>query len=108
MIDATLSEFDKQAAMRQQGISDQAVALGGYGGGREGVMQSEYQLGSDRNRALLEAQMQQQGYGEKVEKTTVDRFLMERVDGFAEGRDVLNDYLNLLGGLYDATSLLNQ
>ena len=23
--------------MRQQGISDQAVAMGGYGGGREGV-----------------------------------------------------------------------
>jgi len=64
VIDTSLAEFDRQAAMRQQGISDQAVAMGGYGGGREGVMQSEYQLGSDRNRALLEAQMQQQGYGQ--------------------------------------------
>ena len=63
VIDATLSEFDRQAAMRQQGISDQAVAMGGYGGGREGVMQSEYQTQSDRNRALLQAQMLQQGYG---------------------------------------------
>jgi len=27
-------------------------------------MQSEYQLGSDRNRALLQAQMQQQGFGQ--------------------------------------------
>ena len=62
VIDTSLAEFDRQAAMRQQGISDQAVAMGGYGGGREGVMQSEYQLGSDRNRALLEAQMQQQGF----------------------------------------------
>ena len=35
VIDATLSEFDRQAAARQQSISDQAVALGGYGGGRE-------------------------------------------------------------------------
>ena len=35
VIDASLSEFDRQAAMRQQGISDQAVAMGGYGGGRE-------------------------------------------------------------------------
>ena len=43
VIDTTLAEFDKQAAMRQQAISDQAVALGGFGGGREGVMQSEYQ-----------------------------------------------------------------
>jgi hypothetical protein len=63
VIDASLAEFDRQAAMRQQGISDQAVALGGYGGGREGVMQSEYQTQSDRNRALLQAQMLQQGYG---------------------------------------------
>ena len=51
VIDTTLSEFDKQAAMRQQTISDAAVGIGGYGGGREGVMQSEYQLGSDKNRA---------------------------------------------------------
>jgi len=64
VIDTTLSEFDRQAAMRQQGISDAAVQVGGYGGGREGVMQSEYQLGSDRNRALLQAQMQQQGFGQ--------------------------------------------
>jgi len=62
VIDTSLAEFDRQAAMRQQGISDAAVAMGGYGGGREGVMQSEYQLGSDRNRAMLEAQMQQQGF----------------------------------------------
>ncbi len=64
VIDASLAEFDRQAAMRQQGISDQAVALGGYGGGREGVMQAEYQTQSDRNRALLQAQMLQQGYGQ--------------------------------------------
>ena len=64
VIQTSLDEFDRQAAMRQQGISDAAVAMGGYGGGREGVMQSEYQLGSDRNRALLEAQMQQQGYSQ--------------------------------------------
>jgi hypothetical protein len=37
--------------------------MGGYGGGREGVMQSEYQTQSDRNRALLQGQMLQQGFG---------------------------------------------
>ena len=62
VIDTTLAEFDKQAAMRQQGISDAAVAMGGFGGGREGVMQSEYMAQSDRNRAMLEAQLQQQGF----------------------------------------------
>ena len=63
VIDATLTEFDRQAAARQQGISDQAVAMGGFGGGREGVQLAEYQAGSDRNRALLQAGMLQQGYG---------------------------------------------
>jgi len=63
VIDTTLAEFDRVAAARQQGISDQAVALGGYGGGREGVQLAEYQTQSDRNRALIQAGMQQQGYG---------------------------------------------
>ena len=62
VIDTSLAEFDRQAAMRQQGISDAAVQLGGYGGGREGVMQTEYQTQSDRNRAMLQAGLQQQGF----------------------------------------------
>ena len=62
VIDTSLAEFDRQAAMRQQGISDAAVALGGYGGGREGVLQAEYQTQSDRDRALRQAQLQQQGF----------------------------------------------
>jgi len=64
VMDASLAEFDRQAASRQQGISDQAVSLGGYGGGREGVQLAEYQTQSDRNRALLQAGMLQQGYGQ--------------------------------------------
>ena len=67
VIDATLTEFDRQAAARQQGISDQAVALGGFGGGREGVQLAEYQTQSDRNRALLQAQLQQQGFGQAAQ-----------------------------------------
>jgi hypothetical protein len=64
VIDTSLAEFDKQAAMRQQAIADQAVALGGFGGGREGVMQAEYQTASDKNRAALQAQLQAQGFSE--------------------------------------------
>ena len=64
VIDTSLAEFDKQAAMRQQQISDAAVGLGGFGGGREGVMQAEYQTGSDKNRAALEAQLRQQGFSQ--------------------------------------------
>ena len=64
VIDTTLADFDKQAAMRQQQISDAAVAQGGFGGGREGVMLSEYQTQSDKNRAALQAQLLQQGFGQ--------------------------------------------
>jgi hypothetical protein len=64
VIDTSLAEFDKQAAMRQQGISDAAVAMGGFGGGREGVMQSEYMAQSDRDRTMLEAQLRNQGYSQ--------------------------------------------
>ena len=62
VMSTALAEFDKQAAMRQQNISDQAGAIGGFGGGREGVMRSEYQSTSDKNRAALQAGMLQQGY----------------------------------------------
>ena len=64
VIDATLSEFDKQAAIREQAIHDAAVGAGGYGGGRHGVAEAEYQTQSDKNRALLQAQMLQQGFGQ--------------------------------------------
>ena len=64
VIDTSLAEFDRQAAMRQQAISDAAVAMGGYGGGREGVMQAEYQTQSDRDRAALEAQLRNQGFSQ--------------------------------------------
>ena len=66
VIDTTLAEFDRQAAMRQQGISDAAVGVGGYGGGRHGVAEAEFMTGSARNRAMIEAQLQQQGYGQAL------------------------------------------
>ena len=60
--DATLTAFDDQAQARKQGISDQAVKLGAFGGGREGVQLAEYDRKSDMDRALLQAQLNQQGF----------------------------------------------
>jgi len=60
--DATLAAFDDQAQARKQGISDQAVKLGAFGGGREGVQLAEYDRKSDMDRALLQAQLNQQGF----------------------------------------------
>ena len=64
VMDAALAEFDRNAAMQQQGLRDQAVASGAFGGGREGVVQSEYMRGSDMNRAQLQAGLLQQGFGQ--------------------------------------------
>jgi len=106
VIDATLSEFDRQAAMRQQGISDQAVAMGGYGGGREGVMQSEYQTQSDRNRALLQGQMLQQGFG--IGQQARQQDLMNQLTlggaqaGLAQGQLGLGQYQQGLSKLVPA------
>ena len=77
VIDTTLAEFDRQAAARQQAISDAAVAVGGYGGGREGVMQAEYETQSDRDRAALQAGMLQQGYTQALGSRQQD--LMNRM-----------------------------
>ena len=60
--DATLTAFDDQAQARKQGISDQAVVSGNFGGGREGVQLAEYDRKSDMDRALLQAQLNQQGF----------------------------------------------
>ena len=62
VIDTSLAEFDRQAAMQEQRIRDSAVASGAFGGGREGVLQSEFRTGSDRNRSALQAGLLQQGF----------------------------------------------
>ena len=66
VIDATMTSFDKQAAMQRRGIADQANQAGAFGGSRMGIAQSEYDAASDMNRAQLQAGMLQQGYGEGV------------------------------------------
>ena len=64
VIDASLAEFDRNAASNRQRIRDQAVASGAFGGGREGVELAEYQTGSDMDRAMLQANLLQQGFGQ--------------------------------------------
>jgi hypothetical protein len=64
VIKATLDEFDEQAKMGLRSIQDQALAAGAFGGTREGVQRAQYQAASDRNRAALQAQLLQQGFGQ--------------------------------------------
>jgi len=64
VIDKTLEEYDIQAGKGLSGIGQLAAMSGNLGGGREGVARAEYQSSSDRNRALLQAQMLQGGFGQ--------------------------------------------
>ena len=64
VINATLAQYDVQAQKGLPALAAQAIGAGAYGGGREGIQRAEYQTQSDLNRALLEAQLRQQGYGQ--------------------------------------------
>jgi len=62
VIDATLSEFDKQKLGGQQQIKDAAVASGNFGGGREGAMLGQYNADTLADRSALQASLLQQGF----------------------------------------------
>jgi hypothetical protein len=64
VIGTTLQEYDIQAQKGLPGLAAQAISAGAFGGGREGIQRAEYQSASDRNRAALFAQLQQQGFGQ--------------------------------------------
>jgi len=64
VIQSTLQEYDIQAQKGIKGIAEQAIQAGAFGGGREGVQRAEYMSASDRNRAALQAQLLQQGFGQ--------------------------------------------
>jgi len=64
VIEASLEEFDIQAQKGLGSIAQSAIQSGAFGGGREGVARAEYMSASDRNRAALQAQLLQQGFGQ--------------------------------------------
>ena len=64
VISSTLQEYDIQAQKGLPAISQAAYQAGAFGGARQGVAEAEYQAASDRNRAALQAQLLQQGFGQ--------------------------------------------
>jgi hypothetical protein len=71
VIKTSLSEFDKQRAMAQQQIAQQAITSGAFGGGREGVQQAEFGAQSLQDRALLEAQLRAQGLQQAQQQAAI-------------------------------------
>jgi len=103
VIDATLGEYDIQAQKGLGTIGTAAVGAGAYGGGRHGIAEAEYQSQSDRQRALLQAQMLQQGYG--VGQQARQQDLMNQLTlggataGLAQGQLGMGTYQAGLAGL---------
>ena len=73
IIDQSLAEFDRQKQIREQGIADQATMSGNLGGGREGVQLAEYGAQSDRERALLQSGLLQQGFNQAQQQAGLAR-----------------------------------
>jgi hypothetical protein len=72
VIDATLAEFDRNKAIQEQSIRDQQTALGALGSGRAGVQLAEFGTGAARERALLQAGLLQQGFGQAAAQRQQD------------------------------------
>ena len=64
VLDATLAEFDRNKQIQEQQIRDQQAKLGVLGAGRAGVQLAEFGTGAARERALLQAGLLQQGFGQ--------------------------------------------
>ena len=88
VIDTTLSEFDRNRAIQEQTLRDQQAKLGVLGAGRAGVQLAEYGSGADRERALLQAGLLQQGFGQASAARQQDfgnrLGIMAAQSGFAE------------------------
>ena len=72
VIDATLAEFDRNQAIQEQRLRDQQTALGVLGSGRAGVQLAEFGTGAARERALLQAGLLQQGFGQAMQARQQD------------------------------------
>ena len=103
VIDATLAEFDVQAQKGLPNIAAQAVSKGVLGGGREGVQRAEYQATSDRNRAALLAQLNQQGFSQAqtaLNQALTNQLGLARLSPQLAGQEITG--LTTLGGLQQA------
>ena len=85
VIDASLSEFDRNAQIQNQGLRDSSIQMGAYGGGREGVMQAEALRGQGMNRASLQAQLLNQGFNQAQSARAGDLQAQQGLGAYQQG-----------------------
>tara|TARA_R100000541_G_scaffold38589_1_gene46371 strand:- start:9 stop:1043 length:1035 start_codon:yes stop_codon:yes gene_type:complete len=101
VIDASLAEFDRNTQIQQQGIRDQQAALGALGSGRAGVQLAEYGTGAARERALLQAGLLQQGFGQAAGARQQD---IANRGAFASQQQGLGQFQTALGQTQQAAT----
>jgi len=106
VIDTTLREFDVQAQKGLPTLAAQAINAGAFGGGREGVQRAEYQATSDRNRAALQAQLLQQGFGQAQQLRQQD--LANQLTLAGQGQQFLGQDVGALSTLGAQNQALQQ
>ena len=62
VINATLSEFDKNQAIQQTALRDKALQAGAFGGARSGIMEAQFLNQGAVDKAQLQAQLLNQGF----------------------------------------------
>ena len=97
VIDATLADFDKQAAIDVRDIGLLAARSGNLGGGREGVMRSEQATQSNLDRAALLATLRQQGFN--TAQNLANRAFGQQRNLAADITDLQTADINQLGRL---------
>ena len=109
VIDASLAEFDRNRAIQEQSIRDQQDALGALGSGRAGVQLAEFGTGAARERALLQANLLQQGFNQasaQRQQDVANRFGLGQAfagtagqrAGLAQAQQGLGGFRSGLGG----------
>ena len=109
VIDATLTEFDRNRAIQEQSIRDQQAALGALGSGRAGVQLAEFGTGAARERALLQAGLLQQGFGQAQalrQQDIANRFGLGQAQAGLAGQQA--GFAGQRAGLAQATQGLGQ
>ena len=72
VIDATMADYDAQAAKSRLGLGAQAVAGGAYGAGRHGIAEAEFDALSNRGRAAQLANLRSTGFQQAAQRRQQD------------------------------------
>ena len=72
VIDATMADYDAQAAKSRLGLGAQAVAGGAFGAGRHGIAEAEFDALSNRGRTAQLANLRSTGFQQAAQRRQQD------------------------------------